>query len=759
MTQTVRPKTIKTLLLLPILLIFSTLTYADSKISGKVVNEKNMPVKGASVFLENTIDGGTTDSLGNFSFTTAETGNQSLVATEVGHATTGIPLNITGDIADIVLVLKKNRTHDLDAVVITAGSFDASNDKNKTVLKPLDIVTTAGSGADVVKAMEMLPGTQKTSTDNGMFVRGGDASEAAIVVDEMVIQNAFMSGPPGVTTRSRFGAFNYQGVSFSSGGYSAKYGQALSGILELNTLDLAEKSTINMGVNMAGIYASGVKRWKNSSLDFGGNYTNTSPFFALASTNMKFYKAPEGGSGNVRYVWKPNKDGILKASFNGSYNKSGIEVPNYNTGDTNTNNPMGKLPNIIKFGTDNQYYYGNVSYKQMFKSKFMLYTAASYSLDKTDNRFETIPIKADEHRAQYRLEGKRYFTSRMNLLVGTDVQSYGTARQIVDSAQTYKTDFSSTTVSGYAEMEWTPLNMIAIKPGVRYEHTSLDFLSVKDTTFNTIAPRLSMAIRTGLYSQVSLAGGLFYQNADQAYLINGYQPGPQMATHYIANWQYSHNDRTLRLEGYYKKYDKLVLALDTSGVYNSNPYRFAYPTPTNNGEGYAGGFELFWRDKKTFKWVDYWVSYSYINTERQYSNYPFKATPGFISNHNLNLVGKYFVEKWNTNFSLTYSYASGRPYFNPTQPLDKEHFMSDRTPDYHNLALAVAYLHTFGKWFTVFYVSIDNVTDQHNVFGYRYNYDNSGKVVGKPTPIVPALYRAVFVGVNMSLTQFKKDEL
>lgn len=755
MTQHILSRAFKTTFLLSILLITGTISYAQFRISGKVLDDKNQPVRGASVYLDNTIDGATSDSLGNFSFTTTETGNQSLVATEVSHATAGVPLTISADITNIVLVLKKNKTKDLDAVVITAGSFDASNDKNKTVLKPLDIVTTAGAGADVVKAMEMLPGTQKTSTDNGMFVRGGDASEAAIVVDEMVVQNAFMSGPPGVTTRSRFGAFNYQGVSFSSGGYSARYGQALSSVLELNTLDLAEKSTVNMGLNMAGIYASGVKRWKNSSLDVGGNYTNTTPFFGLATTNMKFYKAPEGGSGNVRYVWKPSKDGILKASFNANFNKSGIEVPNYNAGDTNTNNPMGKLPNIIQFGTDNQYYYSNVSYKHMFKSKFMLYTAASYSLDKTDNRFGTIPIKADEHRAQYRLEGKRYFTSRMNLLVGTDVQSYGTARQIIDSAQTFKTDFTSTNISGYAELEWTPLNIIAIKPGVRYEHTSLDFLSVKDTTFNTIAPRLSMAIRTGMYSQVSLAGGLFYQNADQTYLINGYQPGPQMATHYIANWQYSHNDRTLRIEGYYKKYDKLVsaLAADKDSIFNSNPYRFTYPVPTNIGEGYAEGVELFWRDKKTFKNVDYWVSYSFIDTKRKYGSYPVMATPTFISNHNLNLVGKYFVEKWKTNFSVTYSYASGRPYYNPGKPLDKENFLSDRTPDYHNLALAVAYLHTFGKWFTVFYVSIDNVTDQHNVFGYRYSSKTTR------TEIQPALYRSIFFGVNMSLTQFSKDEI
>jgi CarboxypepD_reg-like domain len=734
-------------LLFTVMLLCTYIANAQYKISGTVINNKNKPVKGANVYLENTIDGGTTDSTGVFRFTTSEKGNQTLVASEVSHEAGGTPIVINGDMSGIVITLKANKAHDLDAVVITAGSFDASNDKNKTVLKPLDIVTTAGAGADVVKAMEMLPGTQKTGTDNGMFVRGGDASEAAIVVDEMVIQNAFLSGPPGVSTRSRFGAFNYQGVSFSSGGYSARYGQALSSVLELNTTDLADKSTINLGVNMAGLYASGVKRWKNSSLDVGGNYTNTAPFFALADPNVKFYNPPQGGSGNLRYTWKPSKNGILKVSLNANFNSSGIEIPNPFEGDTSSANITKDTAATIKYGTNDQYYYSNISYRQFFKAKYMLYTAASYSLDKTDNKFGTLGIAQEDHRMQYRLEGKDYITGRFNVLLGTDVQSYGISKTF----EKYTTsEFTETLVSGYTELEWTPINMLAIRPGVRYEHSTL-----LDKSY--VVPRLSLAVKTGDHSQVSLAGGMFYQNADNNYLLYGYKPDMQRAIHYIANWQYSKNDRLLRLEAYSKKYENLILENSATG-YDPNQYRTYFSNPGNNGFGYAHGIELFWRDKKTFKNVDYWITYSYIDTKRKNGNYLFEATPTFVSDHNLNLVGKYFVDKWKTNFSVTYSYASGRPYYDPNyNPATESNFLSGRTPDYHNLAIAVAYLHTFGKWFTVFYVSFDNVTDNHNVFGYRYTKNSAGTYDKKD--ITPALYRSIFFGVNMSLTQFSKDEL
>jgi hypothetical protein len=740
---------------LPILsvsFLISIAAHAQYKISGTVLNDKKKPVKGASVYLENTIDGGTADSNGVFRFTTTETGPQTIVASELTHTTGGQPLNITGDISGIVIVLKENAPKELDVVVITAGSFDATNDKSKTVLKPLDIVTTAGSGADVVKAMQMLPGTQQTGPDNGLFVRGGDASEAAVIVDEMVVQNAFFSGAPGVATRSRFGAFQYQGGAVSSGGYSARYGQALSGLLELNTTDLPDKSTINLGANLAGAYASGVKKWKNSSLDVGGGYTNLTPFYGIIKSNFDFYKVPQGGNGNVRYMWKPNKDGILKVTLNTQHNLTGVTIPDPATGTS------------VSYLIKDQNYYSNVSYKQMFKHKYMLYTAASVSQNYTDNDFSFTSGKfhshQDEYRRQFRLEGKKYMNARMNLLVGTEVQNFGLTRNLsftdtLSGGYNVFNSFRETLVAGYAELEWTPVNRIAFKPGVRYERSEL-------LNTDVVAPRLSMALKTGVHSQASLAGGMFYQEAPTAYLQVGHKPLMSLATHYIANWQWSQDNRTLRLEGYYKQYDRLVW--ENPASFNPNTYRvITYTTTvTNEGNGYAQGVELFWRDKKTIKNADYWISYSYIDTKRKFGNYLTSATPTYIANHNLNVVGKYWIDAIKTSVNATYSYASGRPYYDPAYAQvdhanEVRNFMTDRTPDYHSLSLSAAYLRSFGKWFTVFYISVENVTKAKNVFGYRYNPNGAGGF--DKSPIVPALYRTIFFGVNMSLTEFSKDEL
>ena len=100
--------------------------------------------------------------------------------------------------------------------------------------------------------------------------------------------------------------------------------------------------------------------------------------------------------------------------------------------------------------------------------------------------------------------------------------------------------------------------------------------------------------------------------------------------------------------------------------------------------------------------------------------------------------------------SGTYSYASGKPFYNPSN--DK--FLGDKTPSFHNVSLQAAHLRSLGKWFAVFYIGVDNVLNRKNIFGYRYSADGQSRY-----PIQPALYRTIFAGINISLTKFDKEEL
>jgi len=718
--------------LLPVLLstilsLFAWAARAQITIAGKIT-DKGKPVPYATIYIKNTITGGLTDSLGYYKIQFNKKENITIIATALGYDTTTYNLvPDTNKTYRVNLSLKANSST-LDEVVIAPGAISANNDRKVAMLTTLDVYTTAGANGDVLGAIQTLPGTQKNPDQTGLFVRGGDASESQVIVDGMIVQDPFFSPVPGVAQRSRFGPYEFSGISFSSGGYSARYGQALSGILDLTTNDMPEKSTINANINMAGIGLSGDKVWSHSSIEGAINYTNTQPFYGLMETNIDFYQPPVGIGGSARYVWTNNNGDILKISGNYNQYKSGTDVINPDQPDT-----------TLAFNLRNYYTMGSLFYRHFLNEKTFLTISSSYSQNGDSVKWGSEVFNKQDEREQARIELDKFFSKSLSWCIGADVQRYFEKQQY-DSVNL---SFAEMLSAGYTEAEWKPVNWFGLKAGVRYEYSEI--LAKSDE-----APRISAAIRLNKYGQISGAYGMFYEDPTDKYFLFGHtQANFQEATHYILNYQYMKNDRTFRVEGYYKSYNDLVREI-TEGPYYPNPYRPFYWPINNTGYGYAKGLDVFWRDKKSIKNFDYWISYSYIDTKRLYANYVTEATPNFVSTNNLNIVTKYFFEKPGINISLTYAYASGKPYYNP----ENTTFLGDVSPAYQDLSASLSYLFRTKKLFGVFYVGIDNLTNNQNILGYYYSDNGNVRV-----PIVPALYRSFFVGVLLSLTPYKKDEL
>jgi len=710
-----------------LLLLQSWTINAQITIKGRVT-DKGKAVPFATVYIKNTIVGALTDSSGYYKINFDKKENLTIIATALGSDTATFNLlPDTNKQYTVNLMLKANSSA-LNEVVIAPGAISANNDRKVAVLTTMDVYTTAGANGDVVGAIETLPGTQKNPTQNGLFVRGGDASESSVIVDGLVVQDPFFSPVPGVAQRTRFGPYEFSGISFSSGGYSARYGQALSGILDLTTNDLPEQSTVNANVNMAGFGLSGSKLWAHSSLEGSINYTNTQPFYGLMKTNIDFYQPPIGIGGSARYIWTNSKGDILKISGNYNQYKSGTAVINPNQPDT-----------TLAFNLKNYYSTGSIYYRHFLSEKTSVILSSSYSQNADSVKWGGDNFDKQDEREQARIELDEYFSNALFGCIGTDVERYS-EKQIYDTINLAFTEMLS---AAYAEAEWKPISWFGVKGGVRYEYSQLLIKS-------DLAPRISAAIRLNKYGQISAAYGMFYEDPSDKYLLFGdTKTNFQEATHYILDYQYTKDDRTFRVEGYYKSYSDLILEL-AQGPFDPNPYRPFYWPVNNSGFGYAKGLDFFWRDKKTIKNFDYWISYSYIDTKRLYANYITEATPDFVSTNNLNIVTKYFFEKPGINISLTYAYASGKPYYNP----DNTTFLGDITPAYQDLAASISYLFRYKKLFGVFYLGIDNLTNNQNILGYYYSDNGNVRI-----PMVPALYRSFFAGVLVSLTPYKKDEL
>jgi vitamin B12 transporter len=144
------------------------------------------------------------------------------------------------------------------------------------------------------------------------------------------------------------------------------------------------------------------------------------------------------------------------------------------------------------------------------------------------------------------------------------------------------------------------------------------------------------------------------------------------------------------------------------------------------------------------------VSYSYLDSKRNYLDYPISATPSFVSDHNFSIVYKQFFPKISMNAGASVTYATGRPYYNPNNPV----FMADKTSDYLNLGINFSYVRKIRKSFTVFVLSFGNVLGRENIFSYRYSIDGSRR-----EPTLPASTRNVFIGIFMSFGQDRSNEV
>ncbi len=218
-------------------------------IKGTVKNNKSKPLYGVSISLKDSYDGATSDSSGKFSFLTNETGGQLLAASIVGYKPFEQNIKLEGNEINISIVLKEEIT-ELEAVTISAGTFEASDRKRAAVvLNPIDIVTTASANGDITGALKTLPGAQQVGESEGLFVRGGTAAETKTFIDGTLVNNFFYSGVPNIAQFSRFSPFIFKGTVFSTGGYSALYGQALSSALILESIDLPDRSSASLGIN------------------------------------------------------------------------------------------------------------------------------------------------------------------------------------------------------------------------------------------------------------------------------------------------------------------------------------------------------------------------------------------------------------------------------------------------------------------------------------------------------------------------------
>ena len=529
-----------------------------------------------------------------------------------------------------------------------------------------------------------------------------------------------MSTMPDLPSRGRFSPFMFNGIMFSTGGYSAEYGQALSSVLELKTPGLFDEDITSLMLMNLGLGLSHTRRNLRSAYSFEGFYANMTPFFMMAQNDLDWIKAPESVSGNFMHRVKVGKTGMVKSSINYSYSKSKLNYPS-------------DIYGFDQVGLTNQNLLYITTYNTELNKNWMLKSGLAFNNNKDLTDVNDIDIDERLNTVYARIGLVNFFNKNITFKFGSEVYRLNYKFGLSDSNldEDIAMNPADLLMSGYFEGDIKLSKKIAFRLGVRSEYSNL-------TKKYNIAPRVSVACKVSKSSQFSMASGTFYQQANPEYLKYTDKLNYERANHYILNYQYQKGKRILRTELYYKNYDNLI---------TYQPGEFTeFEQIENNGIGYARGLDIFWRDNKSFKNTDYWISYSFIDSKRKFKDYPTEVTPDFVTAHNVSVVYKRWFNKINSQVSLAYNFLSGRPYHSPY----KSEFMSETTKNNHDISGNISYITNLFGYFTVVHLSVSNLLGLENTYSYRYteNPNQQGEYI--ETPIKSMTLRTIIIGVFIS---------
>ena len=290
-----------------------------------------------------------------------------------------------GDISymkDLKIVLKDD-VNTLDAVILSAGTFSAGDNSKVNALKPLDVVTTASALGDFVGALQTLPGTTTVAEDGRLFVRGGEAEETQIFIDGIRVFTPYSPTTNNMPTRGRYSPFLFDGITFSTGGYSAEFGQALSSVLLLNTTGVPDQEKTDIGIMTVGGALGNTQKWKKNSLSVNASYINLAPHNAIFEDRNDWHKPFESISGEAVFRQEIG-NGMLKLY-------SAFDTSNFELTQEDINSSEGVY---VKLKNQNLYFNG--SYQGMLNDNWTMQTGLSYTNANNDIDFDAADISDKE---------------------------------------------------------------------------------------------------------------------------------------------------------------------------------------------------------------------------------------------------------------------------------------------------------------------------------------------------------------------------
>lgn len=704
-----------------LILILTVFIQAQDRatVTGTITAESGESLSYVNVYFLDSLEGAMSDEKGKFSIITQKTGKRILRITHIGFEQQDLELLVEFGLNKINAVLVKSFI-EMDPVTVSAGSFTMADEEGQT-LTSMDVVTTAGAAADIFRAIQTFPGVNVVDEGAGMYVRGGDVSETTVILDQATISHPYKYESDTGGYFGMISPFLLSGTFFSSGGFSAKYGNVLSGVLAMESLDLPAKSSVNIGAGLAALSLGGAWLLEPEKLgvQFSGNYSDTKYLFKVNGGESRFDKVPISWDGNVSGVYKYSSKGQVKLFHYSNVDEIGVNVET----------PV--FEGIMVSDTRTQL--TNVQWRHLFRKGILAKSSLSLNRFGQGMTLGNLSRNLDDDLLKWRTDISIPLNEKFTLNTGLIVDDLKTILAMtypLDSndlrpeseTESVDIDYHMGHWGFYAEGELNMTRRLYSVAGVR-----MDFLNNPRQTVSD--PRISLHYRLTDKQFLKAATGIYHQypNAQYRDSQNGNPDLKAMqAVHAILGYEYKSEITNLKVETYYKDYTQLILD-DTTKNYSNDGYGFAY------------GMDIFLKGQLPL--ISGWISYSYLQSKRKELSHLDLVPTNYDINHNITAALKTRLGALN-NLGLTYRYTTGKPY---TPALNS--WNSARLPALQRLDLSFSRVFFMsGEKLLVIYAAVSNVLDRDNVYGYIYSPDYS-----ESTELTSTHGRNVYFGFSMSL--------
>ncbi len=744
-----------------LILIPAFISAQDEKgsIYGKVTDAvSNQPLIGVNIILEGTNFGAATDLNGRYEINDVPTRTYRIKASIIGYSSktktdifvrSSKPVEVDFNLAEEVIKLQD--------VTVRSEYFSKAPTEVNSVrsLSYEEIRRSPGGFEDVIRALSILPGVAQADPGrNDLVVRGGAPSENLYIVDGIEIPNINHFGTQGAAG----GPLSYinldfvKETTFSTGGFSAEYGDKLSSVLKINLRKgredrLGGKATISasmFGLNLEGPIS------KNSNFIFSARRSYLDFIFKAAG----FGFVPEYYDVISKADFKLDNSNSISFLFLGAFDN----VKYFNqTADQ-------RFDNSRILGSDQKQYATGISYQHLIQNGFfnivLSRTFVDYNTLQRDSLLNPIfknisreqenSLKADlvykfssSTEISAGLEGK-LAKFEADVLIPDFVTSFGDTLPI----NSLNTNDYYSKASAYINLNNIFFNRLKTNLGLR-----LDYFNPLEKKFY-FGPRISASYVLTDLTSINASSGIYYQSPSYIWLaVNENKNNLKniRANHLILGIDHLlREDALIKLEGFYKWYydyptslirPYLILANTGAGFSGSdnNFSSFGLEPLTDKGKGVSRGIEL--SVQKKLSDLQFYGIFSLTYSETRFTPLDGITRPGvYDQKWILNLSGGYkFNEKWEA--SMKFRFASGSPYtpFEIDGMQLVSRYLSDYYSPLHSLDIRVDRRWYFSSLTLITYIDIQNIYNNKSSNSIRWNPRTQKAQKGESIGILPSI--------------------